>query len=378
MQAIYNFHQKEEANFNLQLDFLDEHFSPDLNSMEVQDREQLKKDRQYSKNLFEKWFTTKEVVTGGREEINDALEMAIRQFEQNHKKDIKATMDFMLKDVEDISYEYLVLLFLIKELGDYTKVYLENQDKKKIGKLEFARKNIRLHDNKIMKSIRESVELEDALIRKNVKVTDKDELIKHIFLKTLQENKDYKAYLELEETTFEDDLNIIRKIISEVVLQDVKVQTFFEEMDLQWIENRAIVKGMCQKSVKDLVDDPVFKLVSISPNWEEDKEFFEKLFEEAVKADEELDELIEKKLKNWDKERVALTDKIILKMAVVELLSFPYIPVKVSINEYIELSKNYSTPKSKQFVNGVLDSVSKELHDQGRIKKSGRGLIDNK
>lgn len=378
MQAIYNFHQKEEANFNLQLDFLDEHFSPDLNSMEVQDREQLKKDRQYSKNLFEKWFTTKEVVTGGREEINDALEMAIRQFEQNHKKDIKATMDFMLKDVEDISYEYLVLLFLIKELGDYTKVYLENQDKKKIGKLEFARKNIRLHDNKVMKSIRESVELEDALIRKNVKVTDKDELIKHIFLKTLQENKDYKAYLELEETTFEDDLNIIRKIISEVVLQDVKVQTFFEEMDLQWIENRAIVKGMCQKSVKDLVDDPVFKLVSISPNWEEDKEFFEKLFEEAVKADEELDELIEKKLKNWDKERVALTDKIILKMAVVELLSFPYIPVKVSINEYIELSKNYSTPKSKQFVNGVLDSVSKELHDQGRIKKSGRGLIDNK
>ncbi|MFT6972762.1 MAG: N utilization substance protein B [Roseivirga sp.] len=121
-----------------------------------------------------------------------------------------------------------------------------------------------------------------------------------------------------------------------------------------------------------------FNLPDFSNNWEEDKSFFEKIFKSAIENDEEYSEIIAAKTKNWEVDRLALTDQIILKMAIAEMLNFQSIPVKVTINEYIELSKNYSTPKSKQFINGILDVISVELKTIGKLKKSGRGLMDNK
>ncbi|MES1226075.1 MAG: transcription antitermination factor NusB, partial [Bacteroidota bacterium] len=102
------------------------------------------------------------------------------------------------------------------------------------------------------------------------------------------------------------------------------------------------------------------------------------LYKRASSLDKEHKELIATNTRNWEVERLPLTDRIILEMAIAELLSFPSIPVKVTINEYIELAKNYSTPKSRQFINGILDVISKELKEAGAVKKSGRGLIDNK
>src|SRR5690606_36366632 len=107
-------------------------------------------------------------------------------------------------------------------------------------------------------------------------------------------------------------------------------------------------------------------------------EFVEKLFDAAINLSERNKQLIATNTRNWEVERLPLTDRIILEMAIGELISFPNVPVKVSINEYIELAKNYSTPKSRQFINGILDVIAKELQDSGEIKKSGRGLIDNK
>ena len=103
-----------------------------------------------------------------------------------------------------------------------------------------------------------------------------------------------------------------------------------------------------------------------------------KLFSQTVEKEYELEQIIGKKANNWDVSRMAVTDMIILKMALTEMMIFPSIPVKVTINEFIEISKNYSTPKSKQFVNGILDVLANELSSKGIIKKSGRGLIDNK
>lgn len=119
-------------------------------------------------------------------------------------------------------------------------------------------------------------------------------------------------------------------------------------------------------------------LPELALNWEEDKEFFQNIFNLTIGSEEEFSGMISQKTKNWDVERIALTDKVILTMALTEMVNFPSIPTKVSINEYIDISKTYSTPKSKQFVNGLLDTLSKELTESGKIRKSGRGLIDNK
>ena len=159
------------------------------------------------------------------------------------------------------------------------------------------------------------------------------------------------------------------------------ILSYFEEKDIYWQENKAIARSLVSRSIRDLEADSIpkeFTLPDFSNNWEEDKGFFEKIFKSAVDNDQEYSDIIAAKTKNWEVDRLAITDQIILKMAIAEMLNFQSIPVKVTINEYIELSKNYSTPKSKQFINGILDVISVELKTTGLLKKSGRGLMDNK
>ena len=117
-------------------------------------------------------------------------------------------------------------------------------------------------------------------------------------------------------------------------------------------------------------------LQPLALQWEDDKSFFEDLYEFTLDSDKDLNGWVESQTKNWESDRLAMTDFILLKMAVAEMIKFPSIPVKVSINEYIELAKNYSTPKSGQFINGILDEISIRLMSEKIIQKSGRGLID--
>ena len=157
--------------------------------------------------------------------------------------------------------------------------------------------------------------------------------------------------------------------------------TFFSEKDLNWTENKSVVRSLAAKVLKNasLPETTLAEpLPEIAMNWEEDKEFFENIFNFTIANDVSSKVLIADKTKNWDIERLAFTDKVIISMALAEMIHFPSIPVKVTINEYIDISKTYSTPKSKQFVNGLLDVLAKELTDKGQIRKSGRGLLDNK
>jgi N utilization substance protein B len=151
-----------------------------------------------------------------------------------------------------------------------------------------------------------------------------------------------------------------------------------ESLNINWLNDAEVLKSMVAKTIKHLEPGtPEIDYSSLSKNWPEDKEFFQQIFNFTVRHDREYDRIIAEKSTNWDLSRIALTDRIILKMAIAEMINFPGIPVKVTINEYIELSKNFSTPKSKKFVNGILDVVSMEFQEKGVIKKSGRGLIDN-
>ena len=153
-----------------------------------------------------------------------------------------------------------------------------------------------------------------------------------------------------------------------------------EDRDLNWSEDRAIIKSLVTKTVKSIeevnLDD--FELQELSYNWEDDKAFFVKLYEDTNQVEPKYEALIARKTKNWEIDRIAITDKIILDMAIAEMINFQSIPIKVTINEYIEIAKKYSTPKSKLFINGVLDVIAEELQSSGDVKKSGRGLIDNK
>jgi len=199
------------------------------------------------------------------------------------------------------------------------------------------------------------------------------------FKNVISKDEEYIAYLKVASPSLEEDYEIVNYIIRKIIFKNDIILSYWENADMNWAEDSSIVRSLVNKTMKTIVEsDGKMKLASLSYNWEEDKEFFELLFDEVVKNEKYLQELVTQKTKNWEFDRIAYTDRLILMMAICEMLNFPSIPIKVTINEYIEVSKNYSTPKSKQFVNGVLDVIAVDLQDKGQIKKSGRGLIDNK
>lgn len=189
----------------------------------------------------------------------------------------------------------------------------------------------------------------------------------------------YKSYQLLSQPTLEQDKEIVLYIVKKLFFKHANIQSFMEERDIYWEENSSIVKSLAVKTIKSYQQqDEPFQLLELSANLEDDLEYFRELFRITFINNEEYEGIVAEKSKNWEIDRIALIDKVILKMAIAEMIHFPSIPVKVTINEFIEISKNYSTPKSKQFVNGLLDVLANELAAKGVIKKSGRGLIDNK
>ena len=194
-------------------------------------------------------------------------------------------------------------------------------------------------------------------------------------------NKDeiFRTYIKKESTNYEEDWVILDYICRGIIFKNDVFISYFEDLDLDWSENKPIVRSLVLKTLKSVKDESdELQIADISYNWEDDSEYVKELFKMTAQEDEYLESLLKSKLQNWDIERVAMTDKVLLKMALAELIYFPSIPTKVTINEFIEISKTFSTPKSKKFVNGILDGLSVELVQKGIIKKSGRGLIDNK
>ncbi|GAB4397768.1 MAG: hypothetical protein OHK0053_14910 [Microscillaceae bacterium] len=156
---------------------------------------------------------------------------------------------------------------------------------------------------------------------------------------------------------------------------------FYAEQSLFWEEDQKVLQSMVQKTLKGLPatsQEEYPTLAELSLNWEDDFYFFEELFKQTVQMEKQTRAWISAKAENWDFTRLALTDRVILQMALTEMVFFPSIPVKVSINEYIDIAKQYSTPNSRQFINGLLDALSNELQAQKIIRKSGRGLMDNR
>lgn len=219
------------------------------------------------------------------------------------------------------------------------------------------------------------------MLKKNISWEEEEDNYKSWYKEVVKKDEVFSEYRRTASPTFDDDKRVVEHLIKNIIFKTEVILSFFEEKDIHWKENKQIVRSLVSRSVRDVEEDSEskrFDLPDFSNNWDEDREFFEKILDCTVENDERYSEMIASKTKNWEVDRLANTDQIILKMAIAEMLNFRNIPVKVTINEYIELSKNYSTPKSKQFVNGILDVISNELKERGELKKSGRGLIDNK
>lgn len=381
MQTIFAFGQCKEANYNIGLKEIEDLFQPDLNSMEAPDHDLLKANKEQAKAVLAEKVVQRALPEGltVSKEAQSAANSAHKNYLLNTKDDLSRLKKSMILDAESLVDHFLWVMSLLIAWSDLSKS--EADKKKKLSPEKLLVGDYNLSQNRVIDFFRRSSKVQVALVKKDMSWEGEEDNLRSWYKDVLKRDETFNTYRRTANPTFDQDKEVVDYLIKQVVFKANVILSYFEEQDIHWVENKSIIRSLVARSVRDVeegIEPKTFELPDFSNNWEEDKEFFEKILDTTVAHDLEYNEMIAAKTKNWEVDRLANTDQIILKMAISEMMNFRNIPVKVTINEYIELSKNYSTPKSKQFVNGILDVISDELKESGQLKKSGRGLLDNK
>lgn len=382
-QNLYAYEQCKGSNLNLAKDFIRESFLPDLNSMEVQDKAALNRDAEEAIKLFDQNLENTQVLSASeaKPKVKQVVLTALKQFKAANDKDKAFLLSNMVISAERIPQLYLYATELLLAFAAHVEKDMEKKKKFSGGNAVGFANELNLAQNKVLANLKESPFYRATVAKSNVNLDDLELEIREWFREYIKPSEPYQEYLKISEPTLEQDFEAVDGILKKVIFKNEVILNYFSEKDLNWTENKSIVRSLASKVLKNAAEPEQTEeshLPEIAINWEEDKEFFQNIFNFTIENDLENKALIAQKTKNWDIDRLAFTDKIIMSMALTEMKRFPSIPVKVTINEYIDISKTYSTPKSKQFVNGLLDVLAKELTESGQIRKSGRGLLDNK
>ncbi|MBS1491449.1 MAG: transcription antitermination factor NusB [Bacteroidetes bacterium] len=363
MQSLFAYQQCKEANLQLAHDFIEQRFSPDLNSMEVQDKELLRTKKKSALQFFDKKIKDAKASTED-DDLAKAVEEALALYHQAIKKDQHFLGKNIVLEIEKLGGLYHGIINLMVALADQAAT-----DKKANAK-NFAQ-------HLWIKSWRENEELKKATLRENSGWETRQDKIRGWYRDVLKEDETYQKFIAEKNPDEESQKTFIKHLSRKIILGATIINDYFDEQNIRWAEDKEIIKSMVDKTIKSFADGKT-TLQKLSLNWDDDREFIKTLFNETIALGSPYRELIAKNTRNWEVDRLALTDRVIIEMALAEMIHFPSIPVKVTINEYIELTKEYSTPKSRQFINGILDVISKSMKESGTLKKSGRGLLDNK
>lgn len=378
MQASYALQQAEFSNQQLALDGINDLFQPDLNSMEPQNKRQLEGYRKLAALLFEEAVKTNQSAQDDEapKKVLKAANDGFLFYQIRAKKDRQHLSQMMVKQVNGIYDDYLRILLLLIELGHAARIDRERRYRD-VDEVPFPFESD-LNDNRVIKALADHQPLRNEALRHGISWTEDLGFVRKALREVLKADETYRAYCEQETHTDDDDQALAQYILRTLIFKHEVIRDHLAEIDLSWAENSEVVRGLAIRTLKSVQGMQGLQLEPLTDDWEEDELFLNTLFGQAIDNHADYEQLLTDQLKNWDVERVALLDKIILTLAVCELLNFPNIPVKVTINEYIELAKVYSTPKSGKFVNGILDNLSEKLQASGRLRKSGRGLLDNK
>lgn len=281
--------------------------------------------------------------------------------------------DYYKKSI-DMAYDaYLYNLHQLRKIAEFANTDAAIRAGKLLPSEEDLNFTTKLYNNPISLAIAENVEFTSILKQRKIRFRTDADLTRRFYQNFAQTEK-YKEYLKQEEMTNDDHTKILLDLYK-MCLKDEIFDDLVDDLFISWVDDKSLVIGAIKKTLKSLPETERFFQAHEPPD-ETCMEYGFELLHKTLFFDEELEAIIKPVLKNWDVERVAIIDMILLKLSLCELIHFPTIPPKVTINEYVELAKLYSTPKSKDFVNGVIDRLTKKLQKDGTIKKEGRGLVN--
>ena len=293
---------------------------------------------------------------------------------QSKSDNLNKEEKFLYASIDKMYDLYVLILCLLVEVKDMEKNHLEISKKKFLATPQELKPNTKFIDNQVFKMLDDSVTLNEYLVSNQLNYWKLDFEYVNEILKLIKESAIYSAYMQSETSSFKEDVTFVDTIFKEVIAPNEKLAEYFEDKNISWVDDIPFVNTWIVKSISQLKPNGKFKLGKLYKD-EEDKQFVLDLFRKVVLNHKELEKDIIDKTPNWDAERIAGIDMILIKMAICEFLKFPSIPTRVTINEYIEISKDYSTNKSSFFINGVLDKILKDFTNTKRLHKIGRGLL---
>jgi N utilization substance protein B len=271
---------------------------------------------------------------------------------------------------------YLSILALLSELHKKSKDYNEKLQKKLLSTDSDKNPNTKFQDNQVLSLITENTMVNDIIEKRKLNFWDLDFEYVDLLFKAILKSDLYKDYCQDHEVSFKNDKQFVLDVYTEIIAPNDKLYDFFEDKKLTWLDDLPVVNTALLKVIRKLkLTSPETALLPDLYKDEDDREFAKLLLNKTILNTSKFDEEVGKKTTNWDSERLASIDGVLLKMALCEFQKFPSIPYKVTINEYLEIAKEYSTPKSSLFINGILDKIVKEYQSENRNYKTGRGLM---
>lgn len=269
---------------------------------------------------------------------------------------------------------YVLQLLMLVEVKKLESEHIEIKKKKFLATSEDIKPNLKFINNSVIHAIEQSKAIQNYVKDKKLDNWKNDREYVRVILDKLKENDIFNDYLNSKTNSFEEDKAFILKIFKEIIAPNEMLIDYYESMNISWIDDLPFVNTFIVKTINSLKPNQLVNLKNLIIK-EDDYEFMLNIFRKTVLHNTDYDKDIDSKTPNWDNERIAEVDMILIKMALTEFLYFPSIPTKVTINEYIEVAKDYSTQKSSFFINGVLDKLLKVYQQDKRLNKIGRGLL---
>ena len=311
-----------------------------------------------------------------RRHIRIKVMQTIYAFKGGEGDNFKAEQTFLLRSLDNMFNLYLLLLSLLIELQKRSADHLAKTQKKHLATSEDKNPNSKFINNEVLLQLKNNVLLQETLQDEKITNWELDNEYVDVIFKALLSSDLYKEYMQTRTSDFKEDKNFIVDVFKEIIAPNDKLYDYLQDQNLTWTDDLPVVNTAILKIIRKLKPcSPEKHLLPELYKDDDDRAFALDLFKKTILNQNKLNQAISEKTKNWDADRIANIDQVLLQMAICELTNFPSIPVKVTINEYLEIAKEYSTPKSSIFINGILDKLVKEYEEADKLNKTGRGLM---
>ena len=311
-----------------------------------------------------------------RRHIRIKVMQTIYAYKGGEGGDFKADQTFLLRSIENMYSLYLLQVSLLIEIQKRVSLHVEKTQKKHLATLEDKNPNQKFANNQVLQYLKQNEDLHEAFEKYKITNWELDNEYVDVLFKAIMSSDLYAEYMQTRTSNFNEDKNFIIDVYKEIIAPNDKLYDYLEDQNLTWVDDLPVINTTIVKLLRKLKPNSSEKhmLPELFKD-KDDRDFALDLFRNTILNQNKLNEEIGEKTRNWEADRIANIDQVLLQMAICELKKFSSIPVKVTINEYLEIAKEYSTPKSSIFINGILDNLVKQYQETNTLNKTGRGLM---